>query len=164
MNAVKPVVLDTPSGPIELRWTAGASRRLTQRFGGLEKVGDDPTSMAEACWYLMFDEDGKPPDGLSVERWLESIPLSEESMLEFAAALGAAISGKEKNVVRVEAETLVEKQTGSDSTPSPTNVSASPGESSGGDTPSKKSTHSPTSGESSKKPSTPEPDSAKPKQ
>ena len=159
MNAVKPVVLDTPSGPIELRWTAGASRRLTQRFGGLEGVGDDPTSMAEACWYLMFDEDGKSPDGLSVERWLESIPLTEESMLEFAAALGAAIAGKEKNVVRVEARELIEKQTGSASSPSPASVSASTESSSGGDTPSKNSTHSPTHGKTSASVETAEPES-----
>jgi hypothetical protein len=150
MNAVKPVPLDTPVGPRNLRWTAGASRRINDKIGSIADLDDGEASkLAEACWYLMFDEQGKAPEGLSLDYWLNTCPLDPESFKELAAALGAAMSGKDPKDVRVLVETEAQRQTGSDTMPSPADVSASPESSSGGDTRSMNSTPSPKSGEKS---------------
>jgi hypothetical protein len=151
MNAVNTTTIETAAGPREMRWTPAGIRRIKKRFGSLAGIDedDDPANLAEACWLLMFDDHGKPPEGLDLEYWMNTCPMDPEAQKSLGASLGSIISGKEKNEVRVLVERETERQTGSDSTPSPMSASDSPEENSGTDTQSENSTPSPTSGERS---------------
>ena len=150
MNAANTTTVETAAGPREMRWTPAGIRRIKKRFGSFAGIdeGDDPANVAEACWLLMFDDHGKPPEGLDLEYWMNTCPMDPESQKALGSSLGSIVSGKEKNVVRALVEEAV-KQTGSASTPSPTSASDSADESSGTDTPSENSTPSATSGEKS---------------
>lgn len=140
-----------------LRWTAAALRRIKDKFGSIGAIDEDPTNVVEALYLLSYDEDGKPPEGMTLDRWMNSCSMQPDAMREYIAVLGAAISGKGKNEVRAmveEAQAEQEKSTGSDSMPSPINASDSTSESSGMDTPSTKSMTSSLSGGNEKTPKT----------
>ena len=147
MNAVNTTTIETAVGPREMRWTPAGIRRIKKRFGSFAGIDedDDPANVPEACWLLMFDDHGKPPEGLDLEYWMNTCPMDPESQKSLGSSLGSIVSGKEKNVVRALVEQAA-SQTGSDSTPSPMSALGSPDESSGTGTPSGSSTPSPTSG------------------
>jgi hypothetical protein len=154
MQAVKPVSLTTPEGvERNLRATPGAMKRMADQFGtsdvmqlGVEK-GD--WVIFYLAYYMMYDEEGKPPNDLTLNAFIENSS-SDDIEEILAAVLAAASQGKtEKNVLAAQIHELVESRTGLNSPPSPPSVSGSPPASSGGDSPLPNSTPEPTGGSES---------------
>lgn len=150
MNAVKPVPLATPDGvERNLRCTAGALKRISERFGTQDFRGVAAEKgdwvLLEVAYYMMFDERGQPPKDLSLEWLLENTP--QDATREVLAAIIAAYSqgAQSKNEVEAllndaeklsEAERLQARLTeliGSSSKPLPASASDLNGKSSTGE-------------------------------
>jgi hypothetical protein len=93
---VVPVPYVTPEGAERnLRFSQGAKRRIAQRFGAkqniaeiLQKEGDD--AIVECAYAMMYDEDGKPPSDLSLDRFYEAF--RPDQMVELLAAVMSAVT------------------------------------------------------------------------
>jgi hypothetical protein len=140
MTAVTPVLLRDHLGvERELRFTPGARKRIAERFGteNLMQVSKDKGDWAlyEAAYSMMYDKKGQPPEGLSLEEWMENCSGSETK--ELAAAILSAVSqGKTpKNEIMEMLEAAERGQIGLLSGPTVASASDSPTPSSGGDTP-----------------------------
>ena len=140
MTAVTPVLLRDHLGvERELRFTPGARKRIADRFGteNLMQIAADKGDWAlyEAAHLMMFDTKGQPPEGLPLEEWMENCSGSETK--ELAAAILSAVSqGKTpKNEIMEMLAAVEREQIGLPSGPTVANVSTSPTENSGGDTP-----------------------------
>lgn len=149
MHAVAAIPFTTPDGvERKLRSTRGAKALIRERFGNkdivsiLNEHGEE--AMFEIAYFMMYDEAGEPPTGLTAKKLLFATPTTNEATASVMAAIMAAVSqGKaEKN----ELETLMlahlngavememNRLTTSISGPSASSVSASQTSSTGGDT------------------------------
>ena len=145
MTPLKSVTLTTPDGVSrELRDTPGARKRIFEKFGEpnfieIAKVRGD-WALFEVAYLMMYDRKGNPPEGLTLEQFMEDA--STSSRTELLAAIMAAVSNGEKSKNDLEAllKKAEEASTGSTSGPSVPSASDSQTISSGGDTPSSNST------------------------
>ena len=158
MQAVTPVSFVTPDGVERaLRSTYGARKRMDERFGKgksllniLNEHGE--TALPTVLYELLYDAQGKPPADLTLEA-LEN-QLAPQAFPAILAAIVSCLSQGEQE--KNELEPLIEKAmaeyqkqkalelTGSGSGASADNASDSPTNSSGGDTPRRKSQRSST--------------------
>jgi hypothetical protein len=146
---VVPVPYMTPDGAERnLRFSQGAKRRIAARFGAAKSLeaimaehGDN--AILEFAYFMMYDEDGKAPADLTLDRLFESFAPQGMTGL-IAACMSAVVQGETpKNEVETMLSTLMNMQTeqiqseilrkiGSGSGASVGIVSDSPKESSGG--------------------------------
>ena len=146
MNAVVTQTYTLPDGRnVELRPTAGAKKRIFERFGtdlprALVRNGD--TAIFDGLFALMRDERGNLPEhvkDVTVDWLLENIP--SEDIPDIITTVVSAFSNGKKSKNQVETELNQAKlaapppnpTTGSGSSPSVTPISESPDKSSGGD-------------------------------
>ncbi|OFX15272.1 MAG: hypothetical protein A2Z18_02570 [Armatimonadetes bacterium RBG_16_58_9] len=155
MNAVTPVPLTTPDGvERKLRCTPGALKRIKDKFGSSSFI---EVSQREGDWalfviayYMMYDEQGRPPEDLSMEQLLEAAP-SEAAEETMAAIISAASQGrKSKNEVEALIKAAMAASIGSTSTPSQVSASDLNGKSSGTESPLPSLTDSSSSGSGEK--------------
>jgi hypothetical protein len=136
MTPLKVVTLTTPDGVSrEMRDTPGARKRIFDRYGEPNFIeiarskGD--WALFEVAYLMMYDRKGKPPEGLSLDEFMETA--SASSRTELLAAIMSAVSNGEKSKNELEALlTQAEKSIGSVSGVSAGSVSDSASESSGG--------------------------------
>ena len=145
MTPLKAVTLTTPDGVSrELRDTPGARKRIFEKFGEpnfikiAEARGD--WALFEVAYLMMYDRKGNPPEGLTLDQFMEDS--STSSRTEMLAAIMAAVSNGEKSKNDLEAllKKAEETSTGSLSGPSVPSASDSQTINSGGATPSSNST------------------------
>lgn len=134
MAEIKAATYKTPDGVERLlRFTHGARRRIVDRFGcnakqALEKYSDG--ALPGILYACMYDEDGKPPLGLTIEQ-LEETVNSGDSVEMLAVFVETVANGKmEKNAGAKLRESLgrmiSQKPTGTPSGVSPESTSGSP--------------------------------------
>ena len=108
---VVPVPFTTPDGAERnLRFSQGAKRRMNLRFGVGKSVPDilkehGDNAILECAYFMMYDEDGKPPADLTVDRLFEQ--LAPQQMTELLAAVMSAMTQAE--TPKNELETLLKR-------------------------------------------------------
>jgi hypothetical protein len=134
MNALQPVTLVTPDGVSrELRDTPGARKAIYDKYGEsniqtLLARGD--FMVFEIAYMMMHDEEGEPPKGLTLKRFMNCTPTAATTEV-LAAVMSAATNGvKPKN----EIEALIQKSIGLVSGALQLSASESATDNSGGDT------------------------------
>ena len=140
MRPTKKIFFPLPGdkGERELRFTMGARKRIGETFGcslqeALNKY--DAGAIPGVLWALMHDEDGNPPD--VTVKWLEE-NLADENKYEYLSLIMSAnMQGRTdpkaiEELLRAGAEMSMSR-TGLISSPSVPKSSASPVETSGGD-------------------------------
>ena len=139
MTPLNVVTLVTPDGVSrEMRDTPGARKRIYDRYGEpnfieIARMKGD-WALFEVAWLMMHDRKGKPPEGLTLDEFMETA--SSASRTELLAAIMSAVSNGEKSKNELEALlTQAEASIGSASGPSAGSASDSVNESSGGATP-----------------------------
>lgn len=146
---VVPIPYTTPDGAERnLRFSQGAKRRIANRFGAAKSLDqimreEGDNAILEFAYFMMYDEDGKPPSDLTLDRFFEAFAPQGMPCL-IAACMSAVVQGE---TPKNELETLlnqmltmqtdalqseIQRMIGSGSGASPGSVSASPNESSGG--------------------------------
>jgi hypothetical protein len=146
MHLITPVTIKTPDGVERaLRFTLGAQRRIAEEFGGnlLQAfIRLDESAVPAALYCCMYDENGLPPEGLTLRAFQETA--DPDQIVEMTQALRDAMEqGRAtKNVLtamdaglrlmKEEREKANQTQTpGSSSGALPTNVSEFPPPNSG---------------------------------
>lgn len=137
LSAIRTTTLVCPDGAERrVRYSQGAKRRITERFGGLSiqqilsEHGD--AALASLVYACLYDEEGKPPADLTLAQFEEMLP--GDSTNELFATLAETMSqgAARKNEVEALLQEAESRRTGSTPGASGGSVSDSATESSGG--------------------------------